>query len=347
MATVKKVRSGNFGQKLATPNAIPSATVKAGVRAPRLRDVGSGDRAPHPTRDQDLVVFTNFWFSAVRYQILFGLSDNGLSGVLGVSDKTIPAWRDCIDAAGVIDDLLKLINSLPMLYRSANTSRVKQSLAARRHQLENPSMRVGKKGAGLPSIERFKEAVDHSKNNVLLNLVMNLDAKDSRTGVRASDESKALAAKVASDLVLCYRANEAVEQDHFRDDLLRELAELSKTVSHLSFLKANTILPGAHFLDSIFEADYMSLEDKRVRHVEACRMASRGYLGKLYRLIEAGESFSEATAFRAYLGPSPISKDVGENDPMSPANVQRAKDEHLGRMNKLIDFLARVYERLP
>src|SRR6218665_2546620 len=60
----------------------------------------------HVDRERQLAVFTDFWFAAVRHQILKGLSDNGLASVLGVSDKTVGNWRDCIAATSAIKNLI-------------------------------------------------------------------------------------------------------------------------------------------------------------------------------------------------------------------------------------------------
>ena len=164
MTTGTKVRNPKQPPSRGVPKKIAPARGQASPKpVASLKRTLSTSYGVHVDRERQLAVFTDFWFVAVRYQILKGLSDNGLASVLGVSDKTVGNWRDCIVASGAIKELIGLIDGLPRNLQSRNSQKVKESMQARLGRLSTkPSSITATSASGFPCETTFRDAVRHA-----------------------------------------------------------------------------------------------------------------------------------------------------------------------------------------
>jgi hypothetical protein len=164
----KKVRSDRSGAASNTAIIRTRSGVTRVGKVAITDSVGMAESsgAVHPDLEAKLAVFTSFWYTAVRYQILKGMSDTRLASVLNVSDHTVRKWRSCVVASGVIQGLIDLVPQVPDAIRSANTAKVLKALCDRRDELQRPACNTGRKGANLPSTESFAAAVEFSKNEL-------------------------------------------------------------------------------------------------------------------------------------------------------------------------------------
>lgn len=302
----------------------------------------------HADRERQLAVFTDFWFAAVRYQILNGLSDNGLAcDVLGVSDKTVGNWRDCIVAFDVIKDLIGLVDGLPEDMRSRNSQKVRGSLLARLEVLkkepEEPPVMAAKKTFGLPSGKAFEDAVQRATHTVLASLVMDLDARASRlAGVGTpSPRSQSIAQYLSAELIDMYRAGEGLDLPAFRCELESRLAVVSQIASRLSLHKALRMF-------DLFHDEDAELAEALAIAVQEAKDEARSYVSKLYRRMEIDNQFSERASFRARLSSHELlyrpdaACDLA--DPFHPGNLAKAKDAELNQLWRLIDLHAETRE---
>lgn len=130
-----------------------------------------------PDNERRLMVFTDFWHIAVRYQIVNDLTDHHLAtAILGLSDKTVGNWRRCIISSGAVEDLIAFIDHLSVGRKSENRVVVRAALARRLEELANMPKSTQEKWGTLPSVQAFKYAVEYSVDTVLMRLVMDLGA---------------------------------------------------------------------------------------------------------------------------------------------------------------------------
>lgn len=359
MPTAKKTWRETKAQRQKSPNKLKTSVVakqprittvapaksssktRTASKTARKRSAGAG--APHPDRDQELAVFTNFWYAAVRYQILQGWPNSELAACLGVSDHTWAAWSASIDAYGVIAELVSLIDRLPSGFRSGNSERLRRSLLKRMDTLrvqEQPVVRSARKGADLPSSEAFATAVTRSTESVLVHLVRQLGVRSTRVGA-PTKQSLTLAEQIARDLLEAYRREELTEEADFEADLLRQLGRLAEPVARLSFLRANASFPGTHGVDPSSNEEAAGLLTLIDQTQADAKKSVRAYVGKVFRRIEATDRLSESMAFLAIRHATIPAG--GAVNPMKAPNINTEKERHERRLDDLVDHVASPY----
>lgn len=339
MTTGTKVRNEKKPSGVGIPkNVKPSAGHASPMAIAHGEPNLSTSSGVHADRERQLAVFTDFWFAVVRHQILKGFSDNGLAcEVLGVSDKTVGNWRDCIVASGVIEDLIDLVDDLPTDMQSRNSQKVRDSLLARLDALkdESPAM-VATKASGLPSGKTFEDAVRRATHTVLESLVMDLDARASRlAGVgTASTRSQSVAQHLGDELIDLYRDGEGLDLPMFRGELESRLAKVSQIAARLSLHKVLDMFDR-------FQDEDSELVVALAVAVKEAKDEARSYVSKLFRRMEIDNQFSERASFRARLSrrESLYRSEAVSNpeDPFHPGSLAKAKKAQLKRLTRLID----------
>lgn len=338
MTTGTKVRNENQPSGRGVPKKIAPAKRQANPKpvAPAKQKL-STSYGVHVDRERQLAVFTDFWFVAVRYQILKGLSDNGLASVLGVSDKTVGNWRDCIVASSAIKDLIGLIDGLPKNLQSRNTQKVKESLQARLGALtKNSPTNAATRASGLPSGTTFRDAVRQATPEVLASLVMDLDARDSRfAGMNtASGSTKSTAQYLADELIDLYEVEDGLDVPMFRSELESRLAKVSQIAARLSLHKVLGMFDLFQDEDDALAADLAVV-------VKEAKDEARSYVSKLFRRMEIDNQFSERASFLARLSAEePLHRPkavCNPEDPFHSVNFAKAKKAQLKRLERLID----------
>lgn len=345
MTTKIKVRIGKGTSVGGVPKSgCPSVSQRSAAAVDHERSGQRTSSGVHSDLERQLAVFTDFWFAAVRYQILKGFSDNHLAcEVLGVSDKTIGNWRSCIAASGVVVELIALIDGLPAEMRSGNTAKIKKSLLVRLDELKEPRVITGKKVAGLPSGQTFEEAVKRSTHTVLVSLVMDLDARaSSLAGVcTPGQKSQSVAEHLGAELIDLFRAAEGLDLPMYRGELESRLVKVSQISSRLSLHKALSI-------GDLFHDDHAELFNALAVAVQEAKDEARSYVSKLYRRMEIDNQFSERATFRARLSSKEplyrIRSESDPTDPFHPDNFAAAKAAELDRLGRLIDAHAETRE---
>lgn len=338
MTTGTKVRNQKQPLVRGVPKNIQPAKGPASPKtvAPVTQNL-STSYGVHVDRERQLAVFTDFWFAAVRHQILKGLSDNGLASVLGVSDKTVGNWRDCIVATSAIDDLIGLIDGLPKNLQSRNSQKVKASLQARLGALQKMlPTNAATRASGLPSVKTFTDAVRQATPEVLASLVMDLDARDSRlAGLKtASGRTRSTAQHLADELIDLYDVEEGLDLPMFRNELESRLAKVSQIAARLSLHQVLGMFDLFRDEDDAFAADLAVA-------VKEAKDEARSYVSKLFRRMEIENQFSERASFLVRLSArEPLYRpeavcDLG--DPFHPVNLVKAKKAQLKRLERLID----------
>lgn len=338
MTTGTKVRNQKQPPSRGVPKKIAPAKSQASAKivAPATQNL-STSYGVHVDRERQIAVFTDFWFVAVRYQILKGLSDNGLASVLGVSDKTVGNWRDCIVASGAIKELIGLIDGLPRNLQSRNSQKVKESLQARLGALTKNSPTIAATRASrLPSETTFRDAVRHATPEVLTSLVMDLDARDSRfAGANtASGRTKSTAQHLADELIDLYEVEDGLDVPMFRNELESRLAKVSQIAARLSLHQVLGMFDLFQDEDDALAADLAVV-------VKEAKDEARSYVSKLFRRMEIDNQFSERASFLVRLSAGePLHRPkaaYNREDPFHPVNFAEAKKAQLNRLERLID----------
>jgi len=296
---------------------------------------------PDIDRDRRLAVFTDFWFMAVRYQIVKDLTDHCLAiDVFGLSDKTVGNWRNCIVASGSIVKLIQFIDELPTEMKTVNCTKVRQALDLRLRELAKPLEEAVIKWGSLPKFSTFKNAVNTSIETVLTNFVMDLDPKASSLAVSstASHRSKAVARNLADDLIWLFEPSKISPLKIYREELERRLAVVSQISSRLSL---HRVISAQVFEDE--DAD--AIVELAAAVIEAEREA-KSYVSKLYARVLAGDEFSERASFRARLSSGqPLYKSTritDPSDPFHPDKIEKAKEAEFNALCRLIAVCAEI-----
>lgn len=338
MTTGTKVRNKKQSPIRGVPKKIASAKRQASPKpvAP-VKQNFSTLYGVHVDRERQLAVFTDFWFAAVRYQILKGLSDNGLASVLGVSDKTVGNWRECVAASSALKDLIGLIDGLPKNLQSRNSQKVKESLQARLGALQKMSpTSAATRASGLPSEKTFRDAVRYATSEVLASLVMDLDARDSRfAGMNtASDRTQSTAQHLADELIDLYEVEDGLDVPMFRSELESRLAKVSQIAARLSLHQVLGMFDLFQDEDDALAAD-LAVAVKEAKH------EAQSYVSKLFRRMEVENQFSERASFLVRLSArEPLYRPevvCNLEDPFHPVNFAKAKKSQLKRLERLID----------
>lgn len=338
MTTGTKVRNKKQSPSRGIPKRITPMKGPASPKtvAPVTRNL-STSYGVHVDRERQLAVFTDFWFVAVRYQILKGFSDNGLARVLGVSDKTVGNWRDCIVATSAINDLIGLINKLPTNLQSRNTQKVKASLQARLGALQTMSTTIAAtRASGLPSLKTFTDSVRQATPEVLTNLVMDLDARESRlAGVKtASRKTQSTAQHLADELIALYEVEDGLDLPLFRSELESRLAKVSQIAARLSLHKVLGMF-------DLFQNEDDALAAALAVAVKEAKDEARSYVSKLFRRMEIDNQFSERASFLFRLSArEPLYRPAvvcSLKDPFHPVTFAKTKKAQLKRLERLID----------
>ena len=338
MTTGTKVRNQKQSAGRGVPKKIAPTKMQVGPKpvAPLKQNL-STSYGVHVDRERQLAVFTDFWFAAVRHQILKGLSDNGLASVLGVSDKTVGNWRDCIAATSAINELMGLIDGLPKNLQSRNSQKVKDSLQARLGMLEKKSPTIAAtRASGLPSGTTFRDAVRHATPEVLTSLVMDLDARDSRfAGMNtASGRTQSTAQHLADELIDLYEVEDGLDVPMFRIELESRLARVSQIAARLSLHQVLGMF-------DLFQDEDDALAADLAVAVKEAKDEARSYVSKLFRRMEIDNRFSERASFLVRLSAKePLYRQEAvcdPKDPFHPVNLAEAKKAQLDRLERLID----------
>lgn len=279
--------------------------------------------------------FSNFWFAAVRYQILRGISDTALSKLLVVDDKTVPHWRDCIDSVSLIESLIAVIDGLAAERRVGHVPRIRTALERRRVALMHGPVRTGKKGKGLPSPETFAKAVQHSVDTVIVSALQDESTVSAAGTVKPTRSKLARARQIATNLVAAYCQPQQLDFELYRIDLHEQLAELAVTATRMSLLRARAYFPAELGVDGNDLQEFIGLGVRHSKSRVNARSTAKSYTSALYRKIAYDDKRSESTMLtQAEMG-----------WPLSPEETLEHYQRDLLRLHSLIEFLARIYER--
>lgn len=350
MTTEKNDRNGEEAPSCGVPdgqretvlvNDVPAEGHSAGCQV-----VPSID----PDNERRLMVFTDFWHIAVRYQIVNDYTDHYFSTVkLGLSDKTIGNWRRCIISSGPLRDLIAFIDHLYAENISENRAVVRAALARRLDELEKMPKSTEDKWGTLPSFQAFKYAVGYSVETVLTNLVMDVGAPSIDLGggqiligasgrVNPSAKEKALANDLAIELIGLYESSTLTKLEVYRNDLERRLVKVGEISSRLSLHRG----PAASF----FGDEKPELVDALAAAVREAKLEARAYLDKLYLRVLSGDQFSERTSFLGRLtSGQDLYKSVPMPDHADPSHLQWIKDakqDELDQLYRLIELHAEI-----
>lgn len=340
MTASKKVRSVKSG---AVSNAATNRT-RSAVPRRRQSATKSSSASVHPDLEPKLAAFTSFWYLAVRYQILKGMSDTRLANVLNVSDHTVRKWRSCVVASAVVQELIDLVPRVPDSIRSVNTEKVLKSLCDRRKALLMPATRSGRKGANLPTLESFAAAVAYSKDEILVDFVRGLDPTASSSARQGAPSARtlAIANSISTDLVQLYQYADTLDIAEHREELANRVARIGQLSSRIALNK--TLGYFSHL-----EAESGALAAELLAAVEEAQREARAYVGKLYSKMKASDIFSEKSSFldRFLRGELPFSgtDERHPDDPFEESNLEKARAADVAKLEALIASVARV--RLP
>jgi len=305
-----------------------------------------------PDNERRLMVFTDFWHIAVRYQIVNDLTDHYLStAILGISDKTVGNWRRCIISSGVVSDLIALIDHLSVENTSENRVVVRAALARRLDELAKIPKSTEDKWGTLPSVQAFKYAVEYSVDTVLMSLVMDLGAPrihvagriliGASSRVNPSVKEKALAEDLAIELIGLFQPSTMTKLEIYRDDLERRLVKVGEISSRLSLHRG---LAARFFGD-----ETRGLVEALAVAVHEAKHEAKSYLDKLYLRVLSGDQFSERTSF---LGRLTSGQDLYKSGPLIDQAgslhlqwIKDAKQIELDQLYRLIELHAEI--RVP
>lgn len=303
-----------------------------------------------PDNERRLMIFTDFWHIAVRYQIVNDLTDHYLSTViLGLSDKTVGNWRRCIISSGSVNDLIVFIDHLSVGKTSENRVVVRAALARRLDELTKMPKSTEDKWGALPSVQTFKYAVEYSVETVLANLVMDLGAPSIELGggqiligasgrLNPSVKEKALAEDLAIELIGLFQRSTLTKLEIYRDELERRLVKVGEICSRLSLHRG---LAARFFGD-----ENPGLVEALAVAVHEAKHEAKSYLDKLYLRVLSGDQLSERTSFLGrlqsgqdlyYSGPI-----ADRADPLHLEWIENAKEIELDQLYRLIEFHAEI-----
>ncbi len=297
----------------------------------------------HPDLEARLSAFTSFWYLAVRYQLIKGMSDTRLANVLNVSDHTVRKWRNCVVASAVIQELIDLVPRVPDSIRSVNTEKVLKSLRDRRTALLKPATNSGRKGANLPTVESFAAAVGYSKDEILVDFVRGLDPTASSSARQGAPSARtlAIAESIGTDLVQLYQHADTLDIAAHREELAKRVARIGQLSSRIALNKTLDYF-------SHLEAESVVLTAELLTAVEEAQREARAYVGKLYMKMKAGDSFGEKASFldRFLRGELPFSPEERHpDDPFGESNLATAMAADVAKLEALIASTALV--RVP
>lgn len=298
----------------------------------------------HPDQERRLMVFTDFWYIAVRYQIVNDLTDHRLVlEYLGLSDKTLGNWRNCIISSGVVKELIAFIDEISDGTLSENRAVVRAGLVRRLNELEEIPHAARNKWGTLPSVRTFKYAVEYSIETVMMSFVMDLRAKDvdATDWMKPTADEKDLANELAAELIGLFQPSTETKLEVYRNEFERRLVKVSEISLRLSLRRG---IAARFFGDD----DSGFIEDLAVAVDEAQRDA-RAYINQIYSRVLSGDQFSERASFRARLslgeGLYKSGAIIDSSDLLHPDRIKEAKQVEVDQLYRLIDRFAEV--RVP
>lgn len=353
MTTEKNDRNG----KEASSGGVPDGQRATVVVNDASKDAHSAGSNVVPLLDPDnerrLMIFTDFWHVAVRYQIVNDLTDHYLStAILGLSDKTVGNWRRCIISSGVVNELIAFIDHLSVEKASENRVVVRAALARRLDELAKMPKSTEDKWGTLPSAQTFKYAVEYSVETALVNLVMDLGAPSIDLGggkiligasgrVNPSVKEKALAEDLAIELIELFQRSTVTNLEIYRDDLERRLVKVGEISSRLSLHRG--------LATRFFGDENPGLVEALAAAVHEAKHEAKAYLDKLYLRVLSGDQLSERTSFLGRLtSGQDLYKSVPMPDQADPSHLQwikEAKQVELDQLYRLIELHAVI--RVP
>jgi hypothetical protein len=328
--------------------AIPDCPAVPVVDGDVSKDFHSTDTYVVPLLDPDqerrLMVFTDFWYIAVRYQIANDLTDHRLVlEYLGLSDKTFGNWRNCIISSGVVEDLVAIIDKFSGKTLSENRAVVRAGLVRRLNELEAIPHATRNKWGTLPSVRAFKYAVEYSIETVMMSFIMDLRTRGAgeTDWKKPTADEKDLANELAAELIELFQPSTETKLEAYRNEFERRLVKVSECSLRLSLRRGTA----ARF----FGDDDSCFVKELAVAIDEAQQDARAYINQLYSRVLSGDQFSERASFRARLSSGQSLYQSGPitdlSDLLHPERIKEAKQAEVDQLYRLIQLYAEV--RVP
>lgn len=284
-------------------------------------------------RDLKSLPFANFMRVVLLDQIQRDKSSKSMSTEIGIDPKTYLAWVANVRFEAVILEALAAIAAKKPSPLSAPLQNLKETLSNQLGSLDRSVAIEGRQHAGLPSIEAFKKAMEHSVGTVLFRWaevrvteLMALKRKqreeDFPAPAIAIPTPRDLAAVIADNLSWAYERDPIRDLHHSWGVLLKQAAVIGSMVTELALMRATAIPLG----NRSFPVDltyYKNVRRKFRSESKILLLKAHDYFKAMDQLVREDDLWSEKSSLQF---PLILLKDESSD------SIQKRLD----RVNKLI-----------